>query len=146
MGKMFDLYPQPSDYVPNNRPRHCKPWGLNIMTGETSSHTFEIPFDVETECTDVKVIYKVGLEVVLVKDFEDLHITLEDKEIEIAGEIEHIIRSFITDEVSPEETLLFGNTLLDSSVQLKFSMKTGETTYREIYRVVVVDSLDNGSK
>ena len=42
LSEMFKNYPQPDDYIPNNHPRcHCiKP--LEIMSGETTTHTFEI--------------------------------------------------------------------------------------------------------
>lgn len=146
MNHMFDLYPQPDDYIPNNRIRCFEEQHINIMVGETSSHTFRIPFNVEEDCTDVKVIYKVGINVALVKEFEELEIDVESKEIEVGGEIKTIYYTLITDTISPDETLAFADTLLDTFVQLRFTMKEGIITYSEIYPVSVRNSLDSSAK
>jgi len=130
--EMFRNYPQPDDYVPNNRPRCHKPFKLDIMTGETAIHTFEIPFNVEESCDDVKVIYKSGLTPEITKEQSELEITTTEHG-----------NSIITCTLSAEETSIFQNTLLDTKVQLKFYMKNGDITYSDIYNVKVVNSLDN---
>lgn len=144
MGNMFDLYPQPEDYIPYNRPRRPKKFSLDIMTGETSSHTFEIPFDVKKECKDVQVIYKLGIEVVLMKSWSDEEIEVDtfDGNMQIGQEIKHIETSTVTCPLTREETLIFHNTCLNTQVQLKFVMNDDSITYSEVYPVKVMDSLD----
>ena len=131
MPDMFRNYPQPDDYKPNNYPRCkcCKK--LEIMTGETSIHSFDIPFNVEEVCTIVEVIYKLGIEPVIIKNNYYLEFIAEPDGT-----------SIVTCKLTPEETLLFKNTALDTHVQLKFYMKNGSIAYSEIYKVFVSDSLD----
>ena len=141
MGNMFNNYPQPANYIPNNRIKTIEKFELDIMTGESASHTFEVPLDVEGECSNVEVIYKVGINVVLVKDMSEL-----DIEPEPVASGETPTYTFIIAHISPEETLLFNDTLLDTFVQLKFVLNDGDVLYTEIYPVNVVDSLDTGTQ
>lgn len=132
MVDMFRNYPQPDDYKPNNYPRCkcCKK--LEIMAGETAIHSFDIPFNVEDDCSLVEVIYKLGLEPVVIKNnmyYLDIWVGDDGK-------------SIITCKLSPEETLLFKNTTLDAHVQLKFYMNDGSIVYSEIYKVFMKDALD----
>lgn len=129
---MFDNYPQSSDYIPNNRPHCCKHKGLDIMTGETAEHIFEIPFNVEDSCNNLEIIYKLGLTPILVKDINGAEFTLTDHNTTIIKCV-----------LSEEETSLFNSSILDTKVQLKFYMKNDTITYSEIYDVKVVDSLDS---
>ena len=132
---MFDRYPQPEDYIPDNRPRPKHKHEITIMTGETASHTFDVPFDVNTDCSDCSVIYKLGLKVIITKGPDALDIVSREKD----GW--HF--SSITAHLSSEDTALFHNTLLDAHVQIKFTMNDGAIQYSEIYPVKVEDSLDN---
>lgn len=131
---MFDNYPQPKDYIPNNRPKCHKPFKLDIMVGETAIQSFDIPFNVEEVCTDWKIIYKMGVDVVLIKEKQDIDVVTEDDGT-----------SILTCTLTPTETTLFSSTILDTHVQIKFIMKTNEIVYSEIYKVNVRDSLDKGS-
>ena len=131
MGDMFNNYPQPEDYVPNNRPRHRKEFRLDIMTGETAIHSFEIPFNVEEQCTEFEVIYKLGLKPILIKNSWVLDVTTTE-----CG------RSVITCTLSPDETKLFKDTFLEAKVQIKFYMNDGSISFSEIYKVVHKDSLE----
>lgn len=131
MSEMFKNYPQPSDYIPNNRPRCHHPFKLDIMVGETSVQSFDIPFNVEEDCINWEIIYKLGLEVVLTKKKEDIDIITEDDET-----------SILTCVLTPAETKLFTSTILDTLVQIKFIMKNGETIYSDIYKVIIRNSLD----
>lgn len=133
---MFDNYPQPTDYIPNNIFKAHRHFCLNIMTGESTTHTFEIPFDVSKETLDVEIIYKLGLNVVLTKPNEEIEVLKKDK----------CNFSYVSCKLTPEETLLFKDTLLDTHVQLKFTMKDGTTMYSEIYKVNVKDSLPIGGE
>lgn len=131
---MFDNYPQPEDYIPDNRPRPKHKHEITIMTGETASHTFDVPFDVNEDCIDIEVIYKLGLNVIITKKSNELDIVSKEK-----GDWHY---SSVTSSLSSEETALFHDTLLDANVQIKFTMKDGAIQYSEIYKVDVQDSLD----
>lgn len=135
---MFDAYPQPDDYIPNNRPRPRKEFKLDIMTGETASHTFDVPFDVEADCQEVEVLYKLGLKIVLNKNSSELEIQPMTKEC-CGKQIQY---TSIICHLSAQETLLFNNQVLNTRVQLRFTMNDGSITYSEIYPVKVVDSLN----
>lgn len=129
--EMFNNYPQPDDYIPNNRPKPICPSKLSIMVGETSVQSFDIPFNVEEDCSNWEVIYKVGLEIVLVKKKEDTTIITQDDGTSLI--------SFV---LTPAETQLFNNLVLSTQVQIKFTMKTGETIYSDIYQIKVINALD----
>ena len=132
MVEMFKNYPQPKGYVPDNYPkcRHIKP--IEIMCGETATHSFEVPFNVEDSCSMVEVIYRFGLKPILIKNnMFHLDILINDDNT-----------SVVSCTLKPEETLLFKNSVLDTHVQLKFYMENGTISYSEIYKVFVKDSLD----
>ena len=130
---MFDRYPQRDDYIPDNRPKCCKHFELNIMSGETAVHSFDVPFDIEDACDSVEVIYSLGIKPILIKKDPEIIIT-------------HCDHSIVTCKLNEQETLLFDDTLLSAQVQLKFYMKNGTTTYSEIYRIKLMDSLDANSE
>ena len=132
MSEMFKNYPQPDDYIPNNHPRHCKKHELEIMSGETTTHTFEIPFNVEKDTLGIEVLYKLGVNLVLVKTNEDLTITTD----------EETNSSIISCEITSQESLLFRDTVLNTNVQIKFIMLDKTIKMSEIYKVKVCDSLD----
>ncbi len=131
MSEMFKNYPQPSDYIPDNRPKCFKPFKLDIMVGETSVQSFDIPFNVEEDCINWEIIYKLGLEVVLTKKKEDIDIITEDDGT-----------SILTCVLTPAETKLFTSTILDTFVQIKFTMKSDDVIYSDIYKVIIRNSLD----
>lgn len=135
--RMFDLYPQPDDYIPNNRPRPRKEHKLTIMTGEDAIHTFEVPFDVEKDCITVSVIYKLGLDVVVVKYKSSLDIHVYDDDWP---------HSSITVKLDRNETELFFKTCRSAKVQLKFVMADGSIQFSEIYPIKLEDSLANNSE
>ena len=132
MVDMFRNYPQPDDYKPNNYPhwKDFKP--IEIMCGETAIHTFEVPFNVEEKCSMYEVIYKLGIDPIVIKN----------STLDLEAEITDQATSFITCKLKPADTLCFKNTALDTRVQLKFYMNDGSISYSEIYKVLVRDSLD----
>jgi len=133
---IFDNYPSSSDYIPDNRPKHHKKHIITIMTGETATHSFDVPFDVAEVCSSVEVFYKLGLDVVLVKEMNDLEIvSIYDEERDW-----HYSNVIVT--LSCDETSLFRDTLLDTHVQMRFTMKDNTVEYSEIYPVKVEDSLE----
>lgn len=130
MSEMFKNYPQPDDYIPNNRPKCHKPLCLDIMAGETAIHTFEIPLNVE-DTEGYEVIYKLGVEPIIIKNNYQTEYIIDND------------TSIITCTLYPEETKLFGNnTMLDAKVQLKFYMPGDVISYSEIYKIKLKDSLD----
>ena len=136
MSEMFKNYPQPEDYVPNNRPKHCKCSRITLMTGETAEHTFDIPFNVESDCLDYSVIYKLGLEDIIIKEKDELEVSIsEDNKF-----------STITCHLSSEETSLYRNTLLSANVQLKFYMRDASVAFSDIYKIYVTTSLETGDE
>lgn len=138
---MFDNYPQPDDYIPNNRPKPMHKHEITIMTGETASHTFDVPFDVLDHsfgCANIEVNYKLGLDIVVTKYWSQLEIeTLEKHGFKYSS---------ITVHLSPEETSRFHNTLLAANVQMKFVMLDNSIQYSEIYPIKVEDSLDGNQE
>ena len=133
MSEMFKNYPQPEDYIPNNRHSIVIKEQLTIMAGESTSHSFEVPFDVDEQMSDYAVIYKLGLDVVVEKDKSQLSYVYDEDHNE----------SIITCLLTPEETALFKNTLLSAAAQIKFITKEdGKVSYSEICPIILMDSLE----
>lgn len=129
MSEMFKNYPQPDDYIPNNRPKcHCCK-KLEIMAGETAIHTFEVPLKVE-ELENVEVIYKLGIEPIIVKDLNGIIYTDDEDS------------SIITITLYPYETSLFAHTSLDAKVQIKFILPDNVVEYSDIYNIKLLNALD----
>lgn len=127
---MFDRYPQPEDYIPDNRPKCHKPFRLDIMTGETAIHTFEVPLDVDT-LEAYEVIYKLGIKPIIIKNEHQTEYSIDDKG-----------HSTITCVLYPEETKLFAQTSLDAKVQIKFYKEDNIVSYSDIYKIKIINSLD----
>ena len=133
MSNMFKNYPQPDDYIPNNRHKCFCRKKLTIMAGETTTHTFEVPFDVQKDTLDFEVIYKLGLTPILTKSEEELDVGEYDEE-------KHEVT--VSCVISRDESKLFANTLLDANVQMRFIMNDGTTVYTEIYPIKLSTALD----
>lgn len=133
MSDMFKNYPQPSDYTPNNRRIPIPKDIITIMSGETTTHSFEVPLDYEKDIVDYRAIYKLGLEVVLEKTMEECA-PVYDK---------NRMMSILTWKLSPSETMLFRNTLLDAKVQLRFSLIDGSIAFSDIMDIKLEDSLQS---
>lgn len=136
---MFDNFPQPEGYIPDNRHKCLHIFKLDIMAGESATHTFEVPFNVTDNCDSVEVIYKLGVNVILTKVVNQEDINDDDNIVSV--------------KLTPDETKLFANTYLDALVQLKFLIKDGSTLYKdgatlysEIYKIKVIDALDVGNQ
>ena len=147
---MFANYPQGDSYIPYNRPIPPRKFNLNIMTGETAIHSFEVPFNVSEWCSDVQVIYKYELNKTLIIEMNDLDIVSSD--FCPSG-------SVVTCTLEPDKTKNF-KTILDTRVQLRFVMKTpdinsssiedfnksfhdGDIIFSDIYKVTVIESLED---
>ena len=127
----------PADYKPNNMFRCHLPRKIDIMTGETARHTFEVPFNVEDNCQLVEIIYKLGIEPVIIKN----NLIYLETFVNEDGKTSTVICT-----LKPSETLLFKNTVLDVDVQLKFYMRDGSVVYSEIYPITVREALDTNNR
>jgi len=116
---------------PNNRPIMREEDKDTIVRGGTCIHIFRLPFPCENYVQDLKVIYKQGLEVVLIKDFADCEVI----------EAEH--KSIIRVNLSPADTLKFEQNLLDIYVQLKVVTIDNSTLYNTPIKLMLEQTLDN---
>lgn len=132
---IFDKFDNlPADYVPCNEPHddcQCR-CGDMIVTGQSCSHSFAIPFNVETDLADYGITYKTGVETILSKGKEGLETLIMDDGT-----------SIVTCPISSDEALMFDNTLLSTFAQLKFIMLDGSTTYGDIYMIAVMNPLEH---
>lgn len=132
---IFDKFDNlPADYVPCNEPHNdcqCR-CGDSIVTGQSCSHSFAIPFNVETDLADYGITYKTGVETILSKGKDGLETLIMDDGT-----------SIITCPISSDEALLFDNTLLSTFAQLKFIMLDGSAAYGDIYRIAVANPLEH---
>lgn len=132
MSEIFRNYPQPDNYIPDNRPIKIEPKKLTIMTGETTTHTFEVPFNALEVCRTVEIIYKQGLQEVFHKFGDALEI--------LPTHNGHCCT--ISCHLGAGETSYFRHNLLDTKVQLKFYMKDYSIAFSEIYDIEVLNSLE----
>ena len=60
MSDMFHKFDNlPDGYVPNNEPaRRCCSDNNFIITGQSVSHSFSVPFNAEKDLADYEIIYK----------------------------------------------------------------------------------------
>jgi len=134
MSELFDNYPQGSSYIPNNRPQCVETEETKILIGSTVEHTFDVPYNVAVDLDELEVIYKLGVDVVLTKK-------LSEEELTYVIKGEH--RSFVMSRISPEESLLFNNDLLDCFVQLKFTFLDDSINYSNLTPIKILKTLDN---
>ena len=133
MSDMFHKFDNlPDGYVPNNEPtRRCCSDKNFIITGQSVSHSFIVPFNVETELADYEIIYKTGVDIILRRSKNDLETSVTDDG-----------SSVITCSLSSDDTKKFNNTILDTFAQLKFMMLDGTSSYSALYRIIVINSLE----
>lgn len=134
MSNMFHKFDNlPEGYVPNNEHVRCCCCSDNdfIITGQSVSHSFSVPFDVEADLLDYEVIYKTGVDIILRRSKSELETLVMDDGT-----------STITCSLSSDDARKFDNTLLDTFAQLKFTMADGTVAYSDIYRIMVFNSLE----
>lgn len=134
MSDMFHKFDNlPEGYVPNNEPVRCCRCSDNdfIITGQSVSHSFSVPFNVDTDLADYEIIYKTGVDIILRRSKKDLETLVMDDG-----------SSVITCSLSSDDAKKFDNTLLDTFAQLKFVMLDGTASYSAIYRIRVLNSLE----
>lgn len=115
----------------DNRPIIIEEYKDTITRGATCTHIFNLPFPFANYVQDLSIIYKQGLEIVLIKDFADC-------EVEETAD-----GSIVTIILSPVDTLKFENNLLTIQVQLKIATVSNETLYSTPITLKLEPALDN---
>ena len=132
MSDMFRHYPQPDWYTPNNRKVFVPREILTIMPGETTTHSFEVPFICDRDLKDFKAIYKLGIDIVLEKKKDECTIT----------PYENLNKSLLSWTLSSDETMeKFNNTNLDAKVQLVFVKDDDSIVYSDVMDIKLENSL-----
>ena len=119
----------PADEIPDNRPKEILKQNLHlIVAGGTSFNYFEVLFPYDEEAVrDITIIYKQLEKVTLVKT---------------PTYIEKRPNSFIAVvTLSPEESMLFGNSLLDTEAQVRIVSYNDDLIYTDKFKMNVVDTL-----
>ena len=133
MGKMFDSYDNPTNETPDNIICFL---GVDedvldrITHGATNIHYFKLPVDIE-DVKDYVVSYKQGLEIILEKQFGECEIEILDNEV--------YLKCILT----PEESRLFNFYNKDTFIQLSLKLQDDSIVYSDIYRLEMVDSLND---
>lgn len=132
---MFDNYPQPEGYIPDNsHPSCCDDCHCEdvIVAGGTALHTFTLDFLYSELCDGFRAIYSSGLSTPVIVDSAELGgpFSIEEED----G------KAHITITLSPDETALFDPSR-DAYAQLRLTMKDGSTLYGEKNRLTVKGTL-----
>lgn len=133
MASMFDNYPQPSDYTPNNRTKEvCMGDEDVLIVNGTTVHVYKLNFLYSELCSSFEAIYESGLDAGFSIKSTDL-----GGPFSIEEEDGH---TFITITLPPEMTKSF-EPLRDAYAQMRLSMKDGTTIYGDMNRLRVIDTL-----
>lgn len=116
---------------PDNRPIVKDEDRDSITRGATCTHIFKLPFPCAGYVQDLSIIYKQGLEIVLIKDFIDCTVT------------ETPYKSIIAVDLLPTDTLKFEQNLLDVYIQIKVLTINNETLYNTPIKLILEQTLDN---
>jgi hypothetical protein len=104
----------------------------NITLGATSTHYFTLPVAGE-DIVEYRVSYKQGLSIVLEKKTGEC--LIEEYE---GG---HYLQVIIT----PEESRLFNAYNKDTFVQLAIVLVDGTTSYSDLFRLAMIDSINKNT-
>ena len=104
-----------------------------IVRGATNTHYFEFLSDITLleNVNNYAIIYKQGLSVILEKTGADIEVMFVDDET-------ILIKCILT----PEESKLFNAYNKDTFTQLSLQLVDGAVVYGTIYRIEVVNTLD----
>ena len=116
----------------------CMPKQDEIIIGGSCTHVFILPFLYSDSVIESEIIYKQGLEVVLIK-IGNLCDIKEDFDKQCTT---------LTVNLFPDDTLLFKDNLLDTSVQIKIYNIENEILYNipnklKIRRPLDIPTTDN---
>lgn len=126
---MFNNYPQPSNYIPNNKKRDLYIEDFKIYPGGQCSH--KIVIDNYEEGDTVKVLYRQGLCMVVEVEPE----VLED----------NYGTKYLLSTLNPEDSSLFNIRNTDNYLQYKITREVdGEeiSIYSDTFRVKICSTLD----
>lgn len=132
---MFDNYPQPDDYMPDNRVGRCacmKSGEDTITVGGTTSHVFTLDFSYSESCRAFRVIYTGGLEVRHVVDSGD---DAPSFTIEESGG-----KTYIRVTLDPSVTKLFSPSR-DAMAQMRLTMMDGSVVFGAVNALRVIGTL-----
>ena len=113
----------------------------DIIIGATNTHPFKQPFLFSSFVKKFEVIYKQGLTEVLTKTY-DMQ-SNEYREDIIIHEFDEKGFTILKVILSPEESSLFKNSVLECQVQLKFYMLDDSILYSDVYDIWVKSPLDD---
>jgi len=109
-----------------------------ITLGASAVHTFEFPFLYSEVIKHMSIIYKQGTDIVLEKTIQPEWIT----EIINPLDEECTERTILRIPLSPLETLLFKDTLLDTFAQLFFTAVDDSVNYTHRIPITIIIPLD----
>lgn len=134
MSDIFKNYPQPDDYVPNNRQCDCAccDGKDQIIIGGTTLHTFKLKFLYSEECDGFDIIYRQSLDKELIISSSSLGAPYEMEEVD--G------KTLITVTLSPETTSEF-HPFRDTFAQIKLYMKDGSVIFGDKNRLEMISTL-----
>lgn len=114
----------------------------DIVIGATNTHTFNAPFLLSAYCNMFDVIYKQGLNVILIKryNFEVNEKVQNGIEVNECDEKEF---SIVKVTLTPVESNMFKNSVLECQAQMKLYMPDNEILYSDAYDIDVKSPLDN---
>lgn len=130
---MFDNYPQPEGYIPDNRVKDvCMEDEDTIIVNGTTVHVFRLNFSYSELCSSFEAIYESGLDAGFSVKSTDL-----GGPFSIDEEDGH---TFITITLTPEMTAPF-KPIRDAYAQMRLTMKDGTTIYGDMNKLRVIDTL-----
>ncbi|MBO7078223.1 MAG: hypothetical protein J6W64_00245 [Bacilli bacterium] len=143
---MFDNFTH-STTISFNRPDyHYDDNTGDIVIGATNEHTFNAPFLLSEYCTMFDIIYKQGLTTVLIKRYNfEVNEEVNEKvqngiEVKECDEKEF---SIVKVTLTPPESNMFKNSVLECQAQMKLYMPDNEILYSDAYDIDVKSPLDN---
>ena len=132
---MFDNYPQPDDYIPDNRHApccgdcHCEDV---VVVGGTALHTFKLAFLYSENCESFEAIYNYGLGESLSISSSALGAPFSIEEM--GG------KTYINITLDPSMTSKFSDGR-DAYAQLKLRMKDGSVIFGDKNKLTVRKTL-----
>ena len=136
----------PTDNIPDNRFMEIKmPKIDDIVIGADCTQVFNLPFVFSEYVDSVAVLYKQGLELLLVKEtcnncsFSECPFGKCINDFDVT---EHETWSTLEVHLSPTETASFDKNCLDTHVQLKITTKNGNIVYGMPYKLNIRCPLD----
>lgn len=137
---MFDNFTETE--ISCNRPSyHYNDDTADLIIGATNTHLFNAPFLLSEYCTSFDIIYRQGLTVVITKhyDFRENSIN-EDIEVNECDTKEF---SIVKVNLTPDESRLFKNSVLECQAQMKLYLIDDTIQYSDSYDINVKSPLDN---